>query len=159
MKWWYDDRMIGWYDDIENLPFWRSHDFLGVLGRSVSKNYPQWTQFQLCMAFGRRVTSSISVFWLTFRPKRTCSSSCVVLIWHYLTLFDIILTPRWHYLALFGIIRDATMTLFDTIWHYLTLFGTIWHYLTLFDRNRNNFMTEKGSIFLHVKMVISWYIK
>ena len=55
------------------VPIWRSYEFLSVTSRFVSKNYPRHSEIQLSMIFGGGVNKSISIFFLTFGPKLTCT--------------------------------------------------------------------------------------
>ena len=55
------------------VPIWRSCDFLSVTMKFVSQNHPRCPKNQLSMTFGGGVKNSISIFFLTFGPKLTCT--------------------------------------------------------------------------------------
>ena len=59
--------------ETSEVPIWRSCEFLSVTSRFVSKNYPRHSEIQLSMIFGGGVNKSISIFFLTFGPKLTCT--------------------------------------------------------------------------------------
>ena len=61
------------HDETCEVPIWRSCDFLSVTMKFVSQNHPRCPKNQLSMTFGGGVKNSISIFFLTFGPKLTCT--------------------------------------------------------------------------------------
>ena len=55
------------------VPISRSYAFLSVTMTFVSKSYPRCPKNQISMTFGGGVQESISIFFLTFGPKLTCT--------------------------------------------------------------------------------------
>ena len=61
------------HDETCEVPIWRSCDFLSVTMKFVSQNHPRCPKNQLSTIFGGGVKKPISIFFLTFGPKLTCT--------------------------------------------------------------------------------------